>query len=67
MSNNTPNVSRYFMSDPNLTIPQATPSDYSKSEWVRGHMACRQDMKWSVQTIKGAATIPNLFAERCDE
>lgn len=51
MSNNTPKVSRYFMSDPNLSLPQATSDDYSKSSWVRGHMARRQDMKWSEQAI----------------
>ena len=60
MSNNTPKVSRYFMPDPNLSLPQATPADYSKSGWVRGHMARRQDMKWSEQAIKESDYFTNI-------
>ena len=60
MSNNTPKVSRYFMPDPKLSLPQATPADYSKSGWVRGHMARRQDMKWSEQAIKESDYFTNI-------
>ena len=60
MSNNTPKVSRYFMPDPNLSLPQATPADYSKFGWVRGHMARRQDMKWSEQAIKESDYFTNI-------
>lgn len=60
MSENTSKVSRYFMPDPNLSLPQATPADYSKSGWVRGHMARRQDMKWSEQAIKESDYFTNI-------
>lgn len=60
LSENTPKVSRYFMPDPNLSLPQATPADYSKSGWVRGHMARRQDMKWSEQAIKESDYFTNI-------
>ena len=60
MSNNTPKVSRYFMPDPHLSLPQASPSDYSNSGWVRGHMARRQDMKWSEQAIKESDYYTNI-------
>lgn len=60
MSNNTPKVSRYFMPDPNLSLPQATPADYSKSGWVRGHMARRQDMKWSEQAVRESDYYTNI-------
>ena len=60
MSNNTPKVSRYFMPDPKLSLPQATPADYNKSGWVRGHMARRQDMKWSEQAVKESDYFTNI-------
>lgn len=60
MSNNTPKVSRSFMPDPNLSLPQASLADYSKSGWVRGHMARRQDMKWSEQAIKESDYFTNI-------
>ena len=60
MSNSTPKVPRYFMQDPNLSLPQAVPADYSKSGWVRGHMARRQDMKWSEQAIKESDYFTNI-------
>lgn len=60
LSNNTPKVSRYFMPDPKLSLPQATPADYSKSGWVRGHMARRQDMKWSEQAVRESDYFTNI-------
>ena len=60
MSNNTPKVPRYFMPDPKLPLPQATPADYSKSDWVRGHMARRQDMKWSGQAVRESDYYTNI-------
>lgn len=60
MSNNTPKISRHFMQDPNLTLPQATPADYKDSGWVRGHMARRQDMKWSEQAVKESDYYTNI-------
>ena len=60
MSNNTPKVSRCFMPDPNLSLPQATLADYNKSGWVRGHMARRQDMKWSEQAVKESDYFTNI-------
>ncbi len=47
----TPKIPRCFMPDPKLDLPQATNEDYSGSGWVRGHMARRQDMKWSEQAV----------------
>ena len=60
ISKNTPKVQRDFMPDPNLSLPQATSADYSKSGWVRGHMARRQDMKWSEQAIKESDYFTNI-------
>ena len=47
----TPKFSRHYMPDPNLDLPQATNEDYRNSGWVKGHMARRQDMKWSEQAV----------------
>ena len=60
MSDNTPKISRHFMPDPNLPLPQASSADYSKSGWVRGHMARRQDMKWSEQAIQESDYFTNI-------
>lgn len=60
MSNNTPKVSRNFMQDPNLSLPQALSADYKNSGWVRGHMARRQDMKWSEQAVKESDYYTNI-------
>lgn len=56
----TPKIPRYFMPDPNLNLPQATNEDYSGSGWVRGHMARRQDMKWSEQAVKESDYFTNI-------
>ena len=56
----TPKFPRYFMPDPNLNLPQATNEDYSGSGWVRGHMARRQDMKWSEQAVKESDYFTNI-------
>ena len=48
------------MPDPNLDLPQATNEDYSGSGWVRGHMARRQDMKWSEQAVKESDYFTNI-------
>ncbi len=48
------------MPDPNLNLPQATNEDYSGSGWVRGHMARRQDMKWSEQAVKESDYYTNI-------
>ena len=56
----TPKIPRYFMPDPNLDLPQATNEDYSGSGWVRGHMARRQDMKWSEQAVKESDYFTNI-------
>lgn len=59
-SNNSQKVPRNFMPDPNLHVPQAEPADYRKSGWVRGHMARRQDMKWSAQAVKESDYYTNI-------
>lgn len=56
----TPKIPRYFMPDPNLNLPQATNEDYSGSGWVRGHMARRQDMKWSEQAVLESDYFTNI-------
>ena len=56
----TPKIPRYFMPDPNLDLPQVTNEDYSGSGWVRGHMARRQDMKWSEQAVKESDYFTNI-------
>ena len=56
----TPKIPRCFMPDPNLDLPQATNEDYSGSGWVRGHMARRQDMKWSEQAVKESDYFTNI-------
>ena len=56
----TPKIPRYFMPDPNLNLPQATNEDYSGSGWVKGHMARRQDMKWSEQAVKESDYFTNI-------
>ena len=56
----TPKIPRCFMPDPNLNLPQATNEDYSGSGWVRGHMARRQDMKWSEQAVKESDYYTNI-------
>lgn len=56
----TPKIPRYFMPDPNLNLPQATNEDYSGSGWVRGHMARRQDMKWSEQAVMESDYFTNI-------
>ena len=56
----TPKIPRCFMPDPNLNLPQATNEDYSGSGWVRGHMARRQDMKWSEQAVKESDYFTNI-------
>jgi len=60
LSDNTPKVPRYFMPDPNLSLPQAIPADYKNSGWVRGHMARRQDMKWSEKAVKESDYFTNI-------
>ena len=56
----TPKIPRYFMPDPNLDLPQATNEDYSGSGWVKGHMARRQDMKWSEQAVLESDYFTNI-------
>ena len=56
----TPKIPRNFMPDPNLNLPQATNEDYRGSGWVRGHMARRQDMKWSEQAVKESDYFTNI-------
>ena len=56
----TPKIPRYFTPDQNLDLPQATNEDYSGSGWVRGHMARRQDMKWSEQAVKESDYYTNI-------
>ena len=60
LTRHTPKIPRRFMPDPNLTLPQATNEDYSGSGWVRGHMARRQDMKWSEQAVKESDYFTNI-------
>lgn len=56
----TPKIPRNFMPDPNLNLPQATNEDYRGSGWVKGHMARRQDMKWSEQAVKESDYFTNI-------
>lgn len=56
----SPKIKRNFIPDPNLSLPQATTADYRKSGWVRGHMARRQDMKWSEQAVRESDYFTNI-------
>lgn len=56
----TPKIPRCFMPDPNLSLPQASNEDYRNSGWVRGHMARRQDMKWSEQAVMESDYYTNI-------
>lgn len=58
-----PKIPRYFMPDPNLDLPQATNEDYKNSGWVRGHMARRQDMKWSEQAVRESDYFTNICSQ----
>lgn len=57
---NTPDIPRHFMPDPELDLPQASSDDYKGSGWSRGHMARRQDMKWSAQAIQESDFYTNI-------
>ncbi len=56
----TPKIPRRFMPDPNLSLPQADNVDYSNTGWVKGHMARRQDMKWSEQAVLESDYFTNI-------
>ena len=56
----SPKVHRHFMPDTNLALPQASNADYKNSGWVRGHMARRQDMKWSKQAVRESDYFTNI-------
>ncbi|MCR4811856.1 MAG: DNA/RNA non-specific endonuclease [Bacteroidales bacterium] len=60
MTRHTPKVERNFQPDPELALPQASNEDYHNSGWVRGHMARRQDMKWSVQAVVESDYFTNI-------
>lgn len=62
----TPKMPRNFMPDPNLNLPQATNEDYRGSGWVRGHMARRQDMKWSEQAVMECDYFTNICPQNSD-
>ena len=62
----TPKMPRNFMPDPNLNLPQATNEDYRGSGWVRGHMARRQDMKWSEQAVMESDYFTNICPQNSD-
>lgn len=53
-------IPRRFMPDPNLNLPQADNEDYRNSGWVKGHMARRQDMKWSEQAVLESDFFTNI-------
>lgn len=56
----SPKIKRHFMPDTNLQLPQASNADYRNSGWVRGHMARRQDFKWSVQAVQECDYFTNI-------
>lgn len=56
----SPKIKRHFMPDTNLQLPQASNADYKNSGWVRGHMARRQDLKWSVQAVQECDYFTNI-------
>ena len=60
MTKHTPKVDRDFQPDPYLKLPQASNDDYRNSGWVRGHMARRQDMKWSKQSVRESDYFTNI-------
>ena len=62
----TPKIPRNFMPDPNLNLPQATNEDYRGSGWVRGHMARRQDMKWSEQAVRECDYFTNICPQNAE-
>lgn len=56
----TPKIPRHYKPDPNLDLPQATNEDYKNSGWIKGHMARRQDMKWSEQAVMESDFFTNI-------
>ena len=60
LTKHTPKIPRRFMPDPNINLPQASNEDYRNSGWVRGHMARRQDMKWSEQAVSESDYYTNI-------
>lgn len=60
LTRHTPKIPRRFMPDPNLNLPQASNDDYKNSGWVKGHMARRQDMKWSEQAVLESDYFTNI-------
>lgn len=62
----TPKMPRRFMPDPNLNLPQASSEDYRNSGWVKGHMARRQDMKWSEQAAMECDYFTNICPQNTE-
>lgn len=64
LSENTPKVPYRFMQDPDLSLPQATDEDYKGVHKLyglsKGHMARRQDMKWSAQAVQESNYYTNI-------
>ena len=56
----TPKIPRHYSPDPDLPLPQATDYDYKGSGWTRGHMAKRQDLKWSEQAVRESDYFTNI-------
>lgn len=56
----TPKIPRHYSPDPELLLPQASDYDYKGSGWTRGHMAKRQDLKWSEQAVRESDYFTNI-------
>ena len=64
ITDNTLSTSHKFKQDPKLQLPQASDADYKgiskKYGLSRGHMARRQDMKWSSQAVEESDYYTNI-------
>ncbi len=49
-----------FQADPQVTTGSATPDDYKKSGYDRGHLAPAADLKWSAETMNESFFMTNM-------
>ena len=53
-----------FRADPSISTGSATPADYKKSGYDRGHLAPAADMEWSVQTVSESFYMSNMTPQK---
>mgnify|MGYP000042585006 CR=1 FL=1 len=56
--------SNRFRADPEIPNGSATPEDYRKSGFDRGHLASAADMAWSVKTMEDSFLMSNMSPQK---